>query len=47
MGLISAALKKYLKEKATNFINKIRTDMNIDNSTRGVKKIMERLNVFI
>lgn len=29
------------------FIVKVRTDMNIDSSVRGVKKIMDRLVSFI
>ena len=29
------------------FINKVRTDMNIDSTVRGVKKIMEKLTIFI
>jgi hypothetical protein len=35
------------KERMAEFMNKIRTDMNIDSTVRGVKKIMEKLSVFI
>jgi preprotein translocase subunit SecE len=47
MGEMEVALKKFLKERMTEFIHKIRAEVNIDNSPQGMKKIMEKLISFI
>lgn len=47
LGEASLALKKYLKNSTSNFINKIRTDLYIDNSAQAIKKIMYSLVNFI
>ena len=47
MGEVAIGLRRFLRARLTDFVSKVRTEVNVDSSSRGVKKAMNKLCLFI